>query len=244
MKKVLLFGIPSLLIIIALSILFGYTYKVGGTVSDIATGQPVKDVKLSIDNKKAVSDEKGRYEIPGLRIYQKKKLNVDTPKEYYKPEPVAIKYSSRNVKEDLKIEPTVEQMANLVEIASINGQHDYLWDFMYPDDKTYWGDKNTYVSLFKQRTSIQQKLGFGIKSSVIGQNIRTLPTWKSPITGKDYQDVVEIPFNTVAIDNGKEQPSTVLEYLKKIDGFYHYFTGANKEELQKFIQQYSALAGQ
>jgi len=241
-RKILLLIVGIIIVLTGFGIiygLYGYTYAVEGTVTNIATKNPIEGVKLRIGSVEDTTDKNGNYKIQGIKICQRKDLTVETPEEYVEIEPIKIDYNDRNVNKDFVLEPTLKQMVNLILEASINSQHDYLWDFMYPDDRKYWNNRNIYTKTFKKIAEINNRIGYTVESKKIADNIRTLKTWKHTVTGKKYHNVVEVPTKVIVIENGKKQPRRELEYYKKIDGFFHYFTSTNKKEAKEYINYYA-----
>jgi len=241
-KKYLFIILPIILVLILSGFIFGYTYTVEGTVTNIATKQPVEGIVVKVANHKSVTDEKGNYRVEGIKLFQKENLIVEIPnREYERVEPVEISYDNRINKKDFTVEPTLEQISNLVNTSVRYAQYDYLWNFMHPDDKEYWGDKDEYVNLFKEAVEMRQRLEVSEKSNIIGNNIRILEHWKHTITGKEYNGVMEVPVETIIVRSGVEQPETTLNYYQWIDGFYHYFTKQDKKELKEIIEAYKEL---
>lgn len=234
--------IPVLVVLAVIIFLTTYTFKVQGSVSNIATKQPLKDVQVKIGGHTATTDNNGHYSISGIKIYEKGKLlQVDPPDKYVDPEATKVAFKGKSAIYDINVEPTIEEINNLLNTASLNHQYDYLWDFMHPDDQKYWGKKSDYVSLLKERDDLLSSFGQTTKSFSIGENIRTLKTWKSDVTNKDYTDVLEVPNRVILVIDGKEKPDTDLNYYQKVDGFYHYFTQVNKEELKQAIDDLNSL---
>jgi len=244
MKKELWFILGGLFLIViagGVSFLFLFTYSVTGKITDVTTKQPVKGIGATVSGITQQTDEEGNYKISGIKIFQKKNLRITVPAQYNKPADIAVDYRSRSIKKDVAIEPTLTEMVNRIWTATKNSQYDYLWDFMYPDDQAYWGGKDTYKDLMTKVGKIQSAYNQTLKSATIGDNIRQVTDWKSPITGKQYDNAMEVPENVVMVNNGQEQPQTTLEYYKSINGFYHYFTNTNKDDTQKTIDAYNSL---
>jgi hypothetical protein len=218
------------------------TYTVQGKVTDLASKQPIEKVRVTIGSHEGLSNKDGSYSVNGIKIYERKAMTVEPPAEYEQIEPASIDYASRSVSKDVSLEPTLETMVNSIEVATKNHQFDYLWDFMHPDDKTYWGTKEEYTNLLKQRDDILGRLEqYQIKSSTIGKNIRTIPTWKHEVTGKKYTNITEVPIDYVVVSSGKENPQTVLNHYQKADGYYHYFTSSDKTKIKEAIDSYNNL---
>jgi len=237
-KLRVLLGVIAIILVGGLIFLFSYTYSVSGKIIDISNKQVVKGIKVSVGGKSRETDEQGSYKIKGIKIYQKKNLKLDTPNQYEKVADIKLDFKSRNIQKDLELEPTLEEIVNRDLIAGKNGQYDYLWDLLHPDDRAYWGSKEEYLNTLKKRDDLYAEIKYTVKSATIGKNIRKLDTWKSEVTGKEYKEVMEVPEDYIMVDNGKEQPQTILVYYQRIDGYYHYFTGVNKDEVKKWIEDY------
>ena len=243
-KKLLLVSAVGVLIILLAVGYFYYarTDTVTGSVKDIATQQPIANVKVQVANKTGITDSNGDYTIEGLRFYQQKNLSVITPDGYNSVNPARLVFTSnRKLSKNIVLEPTLTHIVNLLDTASINHQYDYLWTFMYPDDQTYWGGKDAYTTLLKQRDDYLSQANITTKSLSVGANIRHMDTWLDPVTNKTYNDVMEVPISGIEVTDSKEQPQTTLDYYKKVGGFYHYFTSVNKQQLQDAINAYKAL---
>jgi hypothetical protein len=223
----------------AIIFLFTYTFSVSGKVMDITNNQAIEGITLTVAGHSQKTDEQGDYKITGIKIYERKNLVVTPTKQYVKIADIQLNYSSRQVKKNLTAEPRLEEIVSRVLVGGKNGQYDYLWDLMAPDDRTYWGTKDEYKSLLTQRDKIWTAMNFGTKSYTLGKNIRKLDSWTSPITKKQYKDVMEVPVDTVLVDGGKETPKTSLDYYQKTEGFYHYFTQINKKDVQEGIDAYN-----
>ena len=242
LSKKLLGLIAGLIVIVGVVIfLFAYTYTVSGKITDITNQQAVRGVKISVASHEQTTDSQGNYKISGIKIYQKKNLAIDPPSQFIKPTEIRLNYKGRNIQKNFTLEPTLTETVNRILIGEQNGQYDYLWDLMYPDDQKYWGNQNNYTNLFAQVRKIQTNMSISEKSASIGQNIRQLDTWKSPITGKEYKNITEVPINYIMVESGKEQPQNNLTHYKEINGYYHYFTSTNKDDTQKSIDAYNAL---
>lgn len=240
-KKSILILVVALVIILAGTGLFVllFTYKVSGKITDIAVKKPVEGVEVSIAGVKSTTNAEGDYSIEHIKIYQKKNLTISVPSQYEEVGEVKIEYKTRDIKKDLELEPTLNEIVGRNLTGRKNCQYDYLWDLMHPDDRIYWGSKEEYNLILKQVCDIRGELGLGTKSTTVGNNIRKLDTWKSPVTGKEYKDMMEVPIEWVRVDNGKEQPQNSLDYYQWVDGFYHFFTSTNKEEIKKEIDYYN-----
>jgi hypothetical protein len=241
MNKKLRFILGGILVIIlgGLSFLFLFTYSVSGKVTDVTNKQPVKSVKVSVAGHSQTTDEQGNYKISGIKIYQKKNLAVTPPSQFVKPTDISVSYNSRNAQKDFTLEPTLTETVNRVLVGYSNGQYDYLYDLMNPDDQAYWVSKDNYKNLLSQRDKVLSALNYSTKSWTIGQNVRQLDTWKSPITGKEYKNVWEVPETYTKVINGQDQPATNLDYFQEVNGFYHYFTSLNKDDVQKAINAFN-----
>lgn len=238
-RKILPLIIALVLFVVGATALLLITMtSVYGTVTNIATKDQIKDVKVKISSKTSITNEKGKYEIKNLLFWQKKNIQVNIPSDYEKIVDIGVDYKSNKVERNIELEPTLASMVNLTIMAGDNGQYDYLWEFMHPDDKEYWGSKENYKEKLNKRDDIQRNLNLATKDRKIGENIRNLESWKSPATGKEYKNVFEVPEKYIAVDNGKETPGTMLTYYQKIEGYYHYFTQINKDELEKSFQAY------
>ena len=239
-KKKILVLVSALVVVLLGAGLFIllFTYKVSGKITDIASQKPIEGVAVGIDGIKNTTNTEGNYSLEHIKIYQKKNLTISVPSQYEKVGEVKIEYKTRDIKKDLELEPTLDGIVGRHLIASKNGQYDYLWDLMHPDDRAYWGSREEYSLILKQVYDIQIEVGIGTKSMNIGNNIRKLDTWKSPVTSKEYKDIMEVPIEGIYVENGKEQPQNDLRYYQRIDGFYHYFTSRNKEETKKLIDDY------
>ena len=241
MKKFVLISVPLIIAGIFIFI-FSYTYTVEKSVSDIATKQPIEGVDLKIGGRESATNEEGRYKISGIKIFERRHLEVLSHNDYEDSEAINIDYSSRFTTKDINLEPTIEKLFGFISNASKSGQYDYLWDLMHPDDKKYWGSKDSYLDLLKERDDLQfELLSLSIKSEKIGNNIRELDEWEHKVTGKKYKGVLEVPSEIILLEDGKEQIKNELTYYKKVDGFYHYFTGVDKEELKQAIKDVKAL---
>lgn len=240
-KMWFIFGAAFVLIIGAISFLFLFTYSVSGKVTDITNKQPIKGIKISVASHSQETDEQGTYKITGINIFQKKYLTISAPEQYTKLNNIPLVYSGRQTQKDIALEPTLIEIVNRTLTGGKNGQFDYLWDLMHPDDQAYWESKEKYKSLLSERNTIATKLGTTQKSSTIGTNIRQLETWKSPITNKEYKNVTEVPVEIVMVIDGKEQPQTDLQHFALADGYYRYFTEINKDTTQKAVDAYNQL---
>ncbi len=234
-------GGVAIILVGSLIFLFSYTYSVSGKITDITNQQAVKGVKVAVAGNSQETNEQGNYKISGIKIYQKKAMVISVPSQYTKQGDIQMDYKTRKFVKDFTIEPTLEELVSRILIGYKNGQYDYLWDLMHADDKVYWESKDNYKNLLSQRDTIYKKNSYSIKSSTIGQNIRQLDIWKSPITDKEYRGVSEVPTNNIMVEQGKEQPQTELTYYQRTDGFYHYFTSVNKDALKKAMDAYNAL---
>ncbi len=241
-KQVLLIIILIVSISIISLVVFNLTYAIEGNVTDIATGESVAGVKAIVANHEGTTDDKGHYKIKGIKLYQKGDLTINVPEGYIDVNPIKIDYGSRFIRKDFTIEPTLERVVTLVNIALKNNQYDYVWDFIHPDVKKYWDSKDEYVTLNKLVADVieQRILRKSIKSITISGNIRTLDSWKFKTINpdKEYKDVLEVPVEIVYIQNGKEQPQTELFYYQRVDGFYHFFASVDKDSLKEMVKLY------
>jgi hypothetical protein len=228
-----------ILIITGFGFIYGYTYNVKGVITDVATEKPIENVEVKIGDFKATTDENGQYEIEDIKIYQREDIELEAPEDYIEADSIKIDYQNREITKDLKLEPTLKRMANLVTESAISYQQDYIWDFMHPDDKKYWKNKKEYSETYKKLKEARDRLGFGEKSFEIGDNIRALDDWQHERTNKKYKDVMEVPINYVLIEGGGERTQRELKYFKRVDGFYHYFYTQDKEELKKGLEIYN-----
>jgi hypothetical protein len=242
MKKYLFIIIPAIIIVIASVILMVNTYTVEGRIKDIATQKPVAGIKVKISNHEGITDDQGDYKITGIKIYQKKDLVVEAPKEYVKSDPVKIDYKNRIIEKNITIEPTLDYIATTVNTAIKNNQYDYVWDFMHPDTKKYWENKDEFVKLNKFVSDVieQRTLKRTIKSITINGQIRALDTFKFQTINpkEEYKSIIEIPVNIVYVQDGKEQPINDLFYYQRIDGFYHFFGSTGRDALKNMIKLY------
>ena len=232
-------GIVAVIVVAGVIFIYTYTYTVSGKVTDISTGQAVKDVKVAVAGHTQTTDDQGEYKISDIKIFEKPPMIITPPSQFMKHDNIKLDYKYLKTNNDFTVEPTLIEIVGKTNTAGINGQYDYLWDLMHPDDRTNWGSKTEYKDLLSKRDVIYSNNSYTVKSIDISQNIRQLTTWKSPITGKEYNDVMEVPLKYTMVDNGKEQPDNTLKYFKKVNGFYHYFTTVDKSELIKWLDQYS-----
>jgi len=239
-KKIMVIA-GGVIIIGIIAFVLSYTYTVSGKVTDISSKQPVKSIKIAVAGHSQETNEQGDYKISNIKIYERRSLVVTAPEQYEKQGDIQISYTSRKVQKDFTVEPTLTETTNRDLIAGKNGQYDYLWDLLHPDDRAYWGSKEEYINTLKKRDDIAREASHSVKSETIGKNIRKLDTWKSEVTGKEYKEVMEVPIEEINVDNGKEQPNNYLHYYQRIDGYYHYFTGVNKDDIKKAIDAYNAL---
>jgi len=231
--------ILGVLVLVILGFVFLFTYSVSGQVSNLATGQPIDGIQLQLNSHSSKTDKNGHFNLKGIKIYESKNLVVQSSDKYESIEPIKINFSlgNRNIEKNIKLEPTLAEMVRISNVASMNGQYDYLWDLMHPDDKAYWVSKEEYSALLKERNDLMAKTNISVKSLEMGENARQLAAWKDPITGKDYKDVMEVPIKGVMVYFGQEQPESTLNYYQRIDGFYHYFTTVNKDDLKATIEK-------
>lgn len=232
-KNKVFIGILGILIFtLGIFFLFFNTYTISGKIIDLASKEAVKDVKVNIGNVVTTTDKDGFFQLKNIKKYQSGILEIKVPAGYEELTPISPKEYLQNI----ALSPTLETMVDRINNASRNGQHDYLYDYMHPDDQVYWESKENYSTTFKKLYEIAVKQGESSPIFGIGKNIRKLDTWIHGITGKKYADVMEVPVeNKINENNGKIN----LNYFQKIDGVWRYFTGANKEEAKKFIDQFA-----
>ena len=242
-KKKIIFIILSALLLFAfiIGILFFYTYTISGKITDLANKKPVSNVKVSVANIVEKTNKDGLFQIKNIKIYQRKVLKIEVPGDYEEIVPIFLKYNKRDIIQNIELVPTLEIMVNRINIAIRNVQHDYLWDYMHPDDQQYWESKDNYTKTFKRLSEIRSELGTSVSEHKIEENIRKLDQWKQKITDEEYTNVMEVPIEVKTIYDGKEQTQIDLTYWQKIDGVWRYFTKAEKEESRKMIKAYEEL---
>jgi hypothetical protein len=242
-KKKLFFIILGILLIFAfiISILFFYTYSISGKITDLANKEPISNIEVSIANIVDKTNKDGLFQIKNIKIYQREVLKIEVPVDYEEIPPIFLEYNKRDIIRNIELVPTLEIMVDRINIAVRNVQHDYLWNYMHPDDQQYWESKDNYTKTFKQLSEIRAELGGSASEHKIEKNIRKLDQWKQKITGKEYANIMEVPIEVKTIYDGKEQTQIDLTYWQKIDGVWRYFTKAEKEESKKMIEAYEEL---
>jgi len=234
-KNKVFIGILGILIFaFGIFFLFFNTHTISGKIIDLASKEAVKDVKVNIGNVVTATDKDGFFQLKNIKKYQPGVLEIKVPVGYEELTPISFKEGSQNI----AISPTLETMVDRINDASRNSQHDYLWDYMHPDDQAYWESKENYATIFKKLHEIATKQGVISPIFEIGKNIRKLDAWTHGITGKKYNDVMEVPVEgKINENNGKIN----LDYFQKVDGVWRYFTMVNKEEVKKIIDQSAGL---
>jgi len=240
-KKFIFIALGIILIIgLGLSILLFFTYSVSGRIIDLANKEPLPNIKVNINGLTDETNKDGLFQIKNIKIYQRRTLKIEVPEDYEQLEPISLDYSERIITRDIELEPTFKTIVDRMNIAIKNVQHDYLWDYMHPDDQQYWESKENYTETFKKGAKIRTELGYSTPEYKIGENIRRLEIWKHSITDKEYHDVMEVPIEIKIIYKGKEQSTVDLQYYQKIDSIWRYFTYGDKEEIKKAIEAYEA----
>lgn len=231
-KIVFISTIGVLVLILGTFFLFFNTYTISGKVIDLASKEAVEGVGVSVGGIVSITNKEGVFQLKNVKKYQSKILEIKVPMGYEELSPIPVK---ENVV-DILISPTLETMVSRLNNATRNVQHDYLWDYMHPDDQTYWESKEKYSATFKKANDIKTELGLAnVVKFTIGKNIRKLDTWTHDITGKKYTNVMEVPVEEKINEN---ESIIQLEYYQKIEGVWRYFTGSKKENYQKFFNTY------
>jgi hypothetical protein len=71
-------GVIALFVIAAIIFVFSYTYSVKGIVTDVSTTQPIDGVTVAIAGHSSTTDTNGKYDITGIKFYEKNSLKVTT----------------------------------------------------------------------------------------------------------------------------------------------------------------------
>jgi hypothetical protein len=229
-KKILLISVMGILALFAIFFLFFDTYTISGKITDLASKEAVKDAKVSVGRSIAMTDKEGFFQLMNIRKYQSVVMEIKVPDGYEEMTPISVKSDIQNI----AISPTVETMTERIINARRNGQYDYLWDFMHPDDQIYWESKENYSITFKKLKDIRYKFGFSQSTFKVGKNTRKLDSWTQEITGKNYTDVMEVPVETIVNENNSQ---IELCYFQKIDGVWKYYTASKKEDIQQIIEK-------
>lgn len=235
-KKIIYIALVLVLVFtLGIYYLFFNTYDVSGRITDLTTGEAVANTEVVIGNVVTITNNDGVFQLKGIRKYKSGEIKINVPTGYEELLPISLEEDT----EDIKISPTLETMVIRINNASRNIQHDYLWDYMHPDDQLYWESKEKYSSTFKKVNSIYTELGYGnVNKSEIGKNIRKLDIWTHEITKKEYSNVMEVPIETKINEN---ESKIELVYYQKVDGIWRYFTQSNKEDYQGIINAYEDL---
>ena len=123
-----------------------------------------------------------------------------------------------------------------------------IWEFLHPDDKARWVNKEEYVSSFNRRASLANFV------SVKTKETKQLSSWTHSVTKKTYNDVKEV-VSLYTIQNVR-QPIESLVHYQQVDGGWYVFTktlssqdgerikeGARTDisysELRRNVQQFS-----
>lgn len=237
MNKILVF-IPILIIALVLVaiILFFYTHSVSGKIIDLASGEPLPNVRVKIDGLADVTDQNGLFQIKNIKIYQKKDLEIDVPEGYEQLGLLSLDYRWRSITKDIALEPTLMTMVDRINTALRNFDYGYLWDYMHPDDQQYWESKENYVRTFQGLLEIRGTIEYQLEIEEAG--IKRLEPWKHRVTRKEYTGVMEVPIVEEIFYGGKKESIITLWHYQKIDGIWRYFTDNDKEELKRYIEEY------
>lgn len=216
-----------------------FTYTVEGKIIDKATQEPLQGAKISIANFETETRENGEYRIEGIKIFQKKNLKIIPPPGYKEVEEIIVGYPQRKIRRDFALEPTLEKVVNDILSAQVKMEYRKIWDFIHPDDKTYWKSRELYYDKFYKRDKLAKELCIFLKSCVFTGDTTKVDHWESPVTSNIYNDVMKTGISCNIIEEGQEKKVYKELYFQWIEGYYHYFTEMNKEAIDQLIGLYN-----
>ena len=239
-KKIVFILLGSILTILLgfLAFIFLFTYTVSGKIIDISSKKPIEGVKVSIAGIQSETNSQGNYQIKGIKIFQKKNLEISVPEGYEEVSNIEVDYKKRKIRKDISLEPKLITIINRLLPLWREVRYDETWYLMHPDDQIYWGGVEEMQNALSEREKWAKLVGYGKVLCSVTDDVKQLDNWKSPVTNKEYKEVIAVPV-LCKFENREETQSNI--YFQRVDGFYRFFTSMSKEEVQELTDYYKSL---
>lgn len=212
-------------------LIYGPTYSASGQISEYGTNMPLSKIKITVGKKSTNSDKNGKFEITGVR--RDTAINFTIPDIYEKLEKnykVDKRKTILNIKLCLGLVPTEEKLIGDI----IAHRYDNLWEFMHPDDKARWKNRDEYINLQKNAHEALQNAGLDITRIEINQQkITRQESMTNPLTNKKYTNIYII-YETQYYKNGNTE-KLIVPY-QMISGFWHYLSATSRQVLEDIIK--------
>ncbi|MEK7610870.1 MAG: hypothetical protein AAB486_00670 [Patescibacteria group bacterium] len=219
---------------------------VRGTITDISNDSPLDLVEVVTGGRKTFSIYDGTFELSNVKTLNPVSLAAPDYYEDY-PQPLACviqpaKNSPRVVICNAALYPTAGNIAIRVEVVlsvirpekgeEMRGRNTALWALLEPISQTSFSNQEIFVEARSLYNLIQRKLSLQQVAFIVDlEKTVLLPEWVSPVSGRVYQAVAEVPVSRTFADG---KTVKVSDHFVKVNGIWKFIPEFSLAEINRY----------
>lgn len=223
-----------------------YPWTVRGKVIDITNSSPLDLVEIQTGSRKTFSIYDGTFELSKIKNLEK--VSLIAP-DLYEDYPQALECAAQPAQKSSRIAvcntalyPTAGNITIRSEIdlsvtraekeGELRSRNSALWDLMEPNSQSDFSNQEIFVEALSLYNQIQRKLSLQqVSFEVELEKTAFLPEWTSPITGRPYSVVAEVP---VSRTFAAGKVVWVFDHLVRVNGVWKFIPEFSLAEINRF----------